>query len=94
MTEKKPSSDFIRGLCSRIQLLRSARGFTQSQMAAAMGITLAAFKKYEQNTPMPAHLLERFSLIVGRDIDYLITGKSVRWLDLESPFSSPFGGKN
>jgi hypothetical protein len=45
-------------------------------MATALGIPAERYRKYEYRTPLPHYLLERFALIVGRDIEYLLLGKT------------------
>lgn len=57
--------------CRRIAELRDARGWTQQQMADALGINLERYKKYETRTPMPHGFVSRFALIVGREIEDL-----------------------
>jgi hypothetical protein len=44
-------------------------------MADALVVPLDRYKKYETRGPMPAYLIERFALFVGRDVDYVLTGK-------------------
>lgn len=68
-------SGFNIAYCRRVQELREARGMTQEQMATALEIPLDRYKKYEIRSPLPPHLIERFSVIVGRDISYVVTGK-------------------
>lgn len=67
---------FVEAFCARIQRLRVLRGLTQDEMATALGIPLARYKKYETRSPIPAYLIERFATIVGRDIEYVLTGKA------------------
>lgn len=44
-------------------------------MATALGVPSDRYRKYEYRSPLPAYLMERFALIVGCDLEYLITGK-------------------
>jgi hypothetical protein len=44
-------------------------------MATALGIPPERYRKYEYRSPLPHYLLERFALIVGRDVEYVLTGK-------------------
>jgi transcriptional regulator with XRE-family HTH domain len=69
------ATKFNRDFCARIRKLREGRGWTQLQMATALGIPLDRYRKYEKRSPLPHHLIERFSLIVGRDAGFLLTGK-------------------
>ena len=67
---------FNESLCARVHQLRNERGWTSAQMATALGVPPDRYRKYEYRSPLPAYLMERFSLIVGCDLDYLLTGKS------------------
>lgn len=62
-------------LCQRVRDLRDARGWTQMQMATALDIPYERYKKYETRSPLPHYLLERFALLVGQDLHYVVTGK-------------------
>jgi DNA-binding XRE family transcriptional regulator len=64
----------IEAYCRRVKDLRAGKGWTQKQMAAALGIPLDRYKKYEDRSPMPTYLLERFALIVDRTVGYVVTG--------------------
>lgn len=70
--------EFNEALVARTHRLRNERGWTSEQMATALGIPAERYRKYEYRTPMPAYLLERFALIVGCDLDYLLTGRGKR----------------
>ena len=67
---------FNEALCARTHELRNERGWTAQQMATALGVPPDRYRKYEYRSPMPAYLMERFALIVGCDLDYLLLGKS------------------
>lgn len=67
---------FNEALCARTHELRNERGWTAAQMATALGVPPDRYRKYEYRSPMPAYLMERFALIVGCDLDYLLTGKA------------------
>lgn len=61
---------------ARVHRLRNDRGYTAAQMATALGVPAERYRKYEYRTPLPHYLIERFALIVGRDIEYLLTGRA------------------
>lgn len=67
---------YIVGLCGRVNELRIERGFTQESMAAALGVPYERYKKYETRTPIPMYLIEHFAQLVGRDVQYIVTGIS------------------
>lgn len=69
---------FNNAYCSRVKQLRQERGWTAEQMAVALGVPPDRYRKYETRSPLPAYLIERFALIVGRDIAYVLTGHSER----------------
>lgn len=76
---------FDDALCARVHRLRNERGWTAQQMATALGVPAERYRKWEYRSPMPHYLIERFALIVGRDVEYVLTGKisSSRAINLE-----------
>jgi transcriptional regulator with XRE-family HTH domain len=68
-------SEFNDALFARVRSLRKQRDWTAEQMATALGIPADRYRKYESRTPLPHYLIERFALIVGKDIDYVLTGR-------------------
>lgn len=66
---------FDDALCARVHRLRNERGWTAQQMATALGVPAERYRKWEYRSPMPHYLIERFALIVGRDVEYVLTGK-------------------
>lgn len=58
----------------RVHKLREGRGWTAAQMATALDVPPDRYRKYEYRSPLPAYLMERFALIVGCDLEYLLTG--------------------
>lgn len=78
--------EFNEKLCARVHRLRNERGWTAQQMATALGVPPDRYRKYEYRSPLPHYLLERFALIVGRDVEYLLTGKTpaARVVNVES----------
>lgn len=66
---------FNDNLCARVHRLRNERGWTAAQMATALGVPPERYRKYEYRSPLPHYLVERFALIVGRDVEYVLTGK-------------------
>jgi hypothetical protein len=68
---------FNDALCARVHRLREQRGWTAAQMATALGVPAERYRKYEYRSPLPHYLIERFALIVGRDVEYVLTGNRV-----------------
>lgn len=67
---------FNNGLCERVKALRLRKNWTAAQMATALGIPAERYRKYESRSPLPTYLMERFCLIAGCDLEYLVTGKN------------------
>lgn len=65
-------------LCARVHKLRNEREWTALQMATALDLPPDRYRKYEYRSPLPAYLMERFALIVGCDLEYLVTGKTTK----------------
>lgn len=80
---------FNDALCARVHRLRNERGWTAAQMATALGVPPDRYRKYEYRSPIPHYLIERFALIVGRDVDYVLTGKT----NLRSAIAREIGRK-
>lgn len=70
--------EFNNALFARMRALREGLGWSQTDMAKALGIPPANYQKYETRTPLPHFLLERFALIVRRDLAYVLTGRAAR----------------
>lgn len=60
--------------CARTRAARMALGWTQKQMAEALGVEQDAYRKYETRSPLPHHLIEPFCEIVGLPVVFLVTG--------------------
>ena len=71
-------AQFNEALCARVHKLRNERGWTAERMATILGVPPDRYRKYEYRSPLPHYLIERFALIVGRDIEYVLTGKTTR----------------
>lgn len=78
MADSSEEALFNNAYCQRVRDLRDERGWTADQMATALGIPPDRYRKYETRSPMPAYLVERFLLIVGKDVEYVLTGKAKR----------------
>lgn len=80
MPEKPASSEYNAELVARVKALRESMKmpdgarWTSEQMAKALDIPADRYRKYESRTPLPHELLERFALIVGVTVEYLVTG--------------------
>lgn len=83
MTTASEELLFNQAYSARVRELRLERGWTADQMATALGVPADRYRKYEVRSPMPLYLVERFALIVGRDIAYVITGRNDRHFPAE-----------
>ena len=63
-------------LCERVTRLRKGRFNAAADMALALGIPAERYRKYESRSPLPQYLIERFAVIVGRDVAYVVTGRT------------------
>ena len=72
MNKKEYSKVFI----ARIRKTREQADYSPSKVAKFLGITEAAYNKYETRSVMPHYLIERFSIITRADIAYLLTGEA------------------
>lgn len=68
---------FNRNYIMRVRAARLDSGLSQADMAKALGISKDRYQKYEQRSPLPLHLVERFALICRVDPWFLITGRQV-----------------
>lgn len=75
MADQNDEFLFNNGYCARLKAARDQRGWTAEQMATALGIPPDRYRKYEFRSPMPVYLIERFCIIAGIDIVFLVTGK-------------------
>lgn len=58
--------------CRRTAELRDARGWTQEDMATALGIPIERYKKYETRTPLPHDLISRFALLANVTVEQML----------------------
>ena len=75
MDETTTALKFNQALVDRVKRLRMERFPAAEDMAIALGIPAERYRKYESRSPMPHYLIERFAKIVGRDVEYILTGK-------------------
>lgn len=78
-------------LCARVRLLRKERFANAEEMAEAIGIPVERNRKYEVRTPMPHYLIPRFARIVGREIEFVLTGRANK---MREPLRAIPGSKN
>lgn len=75
MTSESDEFLFNNAYCARVKQARLERGWTAEQMATALGIPPERYRKYENRSPLPPYLIERFALISGKDVAYVVTGR-------------------
>jgi hypothetical protein len=75
MATTPTESKFNEALVNRVKRLRQERFSAAEDMALALDIPADRYRKYESRSPMPHYLIERFALIVGRDVEFILTGK-------------------
>jgi len=90
MSKPVSRTSYVTEITARVRKLREAKGWTQAQMAKALDVTEEAYRKYENRTPLPVALVERFALITGRTVQYVITGKEGAPQAPQPPAGRPF----
>lgn len=66
---------FRERMCRRTRQIREDLRYDRVQFAKLLGVTYAAMQRYEERTPMPPHVIERFCLVTGYDPWYVLTGR-------------------
>lgn len=62
---------------ARTRQARLALGWSQKDMAAALGISEASYQKYETRSMLPHHLIPKFAEVTGLPLQFLLTGTGV-----------------
>lgn len=60
MAKGPTATSYNAAFCTVVKRLREKRGFTQLQMAAALGCELGTYQKYEYRTPLPHRYIVPF----------------------------------
>lgn len=80
MPQKKKAKDLKTGagdLGTRIIALRKAKGFSQSELAASVGVSYAQIGRYEtKGTQPPAEVLGALATALDTTVDYLLSGSA------------------
>lgn len=72
-------------VAARIKALRQAMGNTQSEIAAATGIPLPTWKKYEGGDREPGAGALSAMAVTGADLHWLLTGEGAMWRQSSYP---------
>jgi ribosome-binding protein aMBF1 (putative translation factor) len=72
MTPQEFNEQFVR----RVRQIREALGWKPALMAERMGVPLENWRKYENRTPLPHHLIPKFCRITGAEVWFLLTGET------------------
>ena len=59
----------------RLKEVRDELGWTQADMAEALGVPLENYKKYERRSKFPPHLFAQLARVTHRPIEFLLTGR-------------------
>jgi transcriptional regulator with XRE-family HTH domain len=68
-------TEFEQAYIARTKALRKDKGWTAAEMATALDIPVERYRKYERRTLLPHFLMERFALITGVSVEFLVTGR-------------------
>jgi transcriptional regulator with XRE-family HTH domain len=78
-TEGEPLASKVsqpnKAVAMRLKELRQEQGWSQRVMATLMDVTLTRYQKCEQRGRLPAELLPKFSKLVNKSIDFILTGE-------------------
>ncbi len=75
MSTSRQRGDAREGLGERVRRLRTARGWTQEQLARQAGLSKSAISEAESETTQPrGPNLVRIASALGASIDFLLTG--------------------
>lgn len=80
---------YVDGLLQRTKEARNRVGASQAEMARMLRIGHSAYKRYEDRTPLPHHLIEAFCGITQTDIHYFVTGRHRPVLVVNRPAPEP-----
>ena len=72
---KLARSAINREFVARTKQAREAAGFTQEQAARFLGVSLEAYQKYEQRSPLPHCHVNDFIILTKVDYTWLFSGK-------------------
>lgn len=75
MPTENDQARFNDELCARVKMLRERKGWSAMQMSVALNVPFERYRKYENRTVLPSYLFERFCLITGVSLEYLLTGR-------------------
>jgi transcriptional regulator with XRE-family HTH domain len=78
MADIPTEREYYENFRARLKAARLSLGWTQSQMATALGMEYESFKKCESRDRFPLHLIERLALVTQRPIEFWVTGRNVR----------------
>lgn len=60
---------------ARLRGIRLDLGWSQLDMAKALGTPLESYKKYEKRSKFPPHLIDQLARVTHRPIEYVLTGR-------------------
>lgn len=78
MADSDEEQAFNEQLMARVKEWREAKRLTAAEMAHALGIPPARYRKYEYRTPLPGYLWERFCIVNDATLEELISGKRTK----------------
>lgn len=69
------STDYLAGFLGRVRAARELRFQNTTEAGQALGMKQDTYKQYETRTPLPHALMQRFCLVTGVTLHWLITGE-------------------
>lgn len=71
-------AEFDQMFIARTKALREHKGLSAAAMAELLGIPAERYRKYETRSALPHDLIERFALITGVTVEFVLTGRRVK----------------
>lgn len=59
----------------RLKQIRIELAWSQADMAAALGVPLENYKKYERRSKFPPHLIAQLARVTHRPLEFILTGR-------------------
>ncbi len=75
----KDKDNYNRLFVARTRQAREYAGMTRAEVATMLGIKAPTYHKYENRTPLPHYLIERFCVLVRCNVEWLVTGQGRRY---------------
>lgn len=76
MPKTEAAGQYYVAFRARLKTLRTDLGYSQEEMATALGLSKANYQKYEDRSKFPLHKLEPLALVTQTSIEFVVTGRA------------------